>query len=55
MQIEKVDDLLDPLPKLLDDVFEMKKRKEGEVNSQNPEKAIEIRGTGSQIVYYHSR
>ena len=54
VQIEKVDDLLDPLPKLLDDVFEMKKRKEGEVNSQNPEKAIEIRGTGSQIVYYHS-
>ena len=54
VQIEKVDDLLDPLPKLLDDVFEMKKRKEGEVNSQNPEKAIEIRGKGSQTVHYHS-
>ena len=29
VQIEKVDDLLVPLPKLLDDVFEMKKRKKG--------------------------
>ena len=54
VQIEKVDDILAPLPSLLEDVFEMKKRKEQEVNSQNPEKAIEIRGKGSLTVHYHS-
>ena len=52
MQIEKLDDILDPLPGLLEKVFDMKKRKEGEVNSQNPEKAIEIRSKGAANVHY---
>ena len=54
VQIEKLDDILDPLPGLLEKVFDMKKRKEAEVNSQNPEKAIEIRSKGNANVHYHS-
>ena len=30
VQIEKLDDVLDPLPGLLEKVFDMKKRKKGE-------------------------
>ena len=54
VQIEKLDDVLDPLPGLLEKVFDMKKRKKGEVNLQNPEKAIEIRSKGSANVHCHS-
>ena len=53
VQIEKVDDILAPLPRILEDVFRMKVKKEEERNPQKPEKAIEIR-RDSTTVYYHS-
>ena len=52
-QIEACDDILSGLPELLQKVFDMKVRKEREVNVCHPQKAIEIR-KGQSKVYYHS-
>lgn len=52
-QIEDCDDVLSGLPELLQKVFDMKVRKEREVNVCHPQKAIEIR-KGQSKVYYHS-
>ena len=53
VQIEECDEILLPLPMILQDIFQMKINKEMELNCNNPRKAIEIR-RDAKTVYYHS-
>lgn len=53
IQIENCGDILEHLPQILQNVFDMKIRKESAVNFNHPTKAIEIRRDVGHV-YYHS-
>ena len=53
VQIEGCGKILNELPQLLNSVFQMKIKKEMEVNCNRPEKCLEIRRDAKNI-YYHS-
>ena len=49
VQIGNCEDILFLLPRILEDVFHMKVKKEEERNSQNPAKAIEIQRDPTKV------